>query len=320
MLKCIYASTKMIDVEFYGSSRSGRVIGWQKENNAMIGNFMIRPAGAFETFDYSRVGRIFRDGTTKGIGGYYNNYRASSYIPSKDKILYGEKQSGLDRYIIKVDSFTGFINGSGIFNNKKYTNFQSSGCIDYLNKIGYSQNGSNIQKIDLETDTVLSTIPLNNTGSCIIFWTKEGYLLSLSAQFDTVSVVKPTDGSVILQSSLPSNWYHAAFDQENNILIAIMSDKTVRHYVLEKAVGNLSAVTKEHASVKTGVGEHFYVTVTGDGGEPVENCWVKWSITPVIGSLYREYSKTDETGRATMLYYPPLVSGDTITITAEVIS
>jgi hypothetical protein len=107
-------------------------------------------------------------------------------------------------------------------------------------------------------------------------------------------------------------------DVENDLLITMHLDKSIKIYVLEPQATTISAVTKEHASVKSGVGETFSVTVTGDGGEGVPDIWVRWYLTPNKGSLYREYSKTNEDGVATILYYPPIAPGDTITVNAEV--
>jgi hypothetical protein len=319
MLKCIYTSTKLVSTTT-ALYKSIRTIGWSKETNSIIGNLRVSPTHPFSMFDYHSVARVFRDATTAGLGGFYSSYRADYYIPDKSGTYYGVKVAIPGVKIKNVDKFAGVCYGDGLFSNRIFTTMSRDGCIDVVNGHGYCNSGTTVKKIDLSTDTVLSTFTVAGLGYSNFFWTKQGYILAINngSSNDTVIVFSPVDGSIILVSSLPSTFVGAVTDLENDLLITIHSDYSIKIYILESSATNISAVTKEHATVKSGVGETFSVTITGDGGDGVPDIWVRWYLTPNLGSLYREYSKTNANGVASMLYYPPVAPGDTVTVNAEV--
>lgn len=321
MLKCIYMSTKTLDTPSNLSSPTTKYLrkaGWQQETNSLLGIITVQNLTAFSTQQHN-FARVFRDGTTVGIGGYYSAYRPTNYIPNIDGKLYGGTMDGVHYQIQGIDPFTGNLTGDKYFSGQYYSNFSLNGCVDIANNTGYSANGSTIRVVDLTDDSIIRTFSVSGLDTTShLYWTRDNYILSVDYGDDSIRVFTPEDGTLKLTSSVPTTWRIAGFDKINNLLMLIHSDKKIGLYLLESGPGNLSAVTRDHATVGAGQGENFYVTLTGDGGDPIPDYWVRWSLSPVLGSLSREYSKTNSAGVATILYYPPTTAGDTVTLTAEV--
>jgi hypothetical protein len=101
----------------------------------------------------------------------------------------------------------------------------------------------------------------------------------------------------------------AAYDCQHHNFVAIGTDGKVRVYSREAWPAVLSAPTFEPAVVYGLKANKVKTRLTGHEGEPCKDWWVHWELEgvngPVIGSLDKAVSKTDEDGYAENFYFGP---------------
>lgn len=100
-----------------------------------------------------------------------------------------------------------------------------------------------------------------------------------------------------------------AYDSQHHLFFAIGNDYKARIYCREAWPANLSVPTFDPVTVYGLKANLLKTRLTGQDGEPCRDWWVHWEIEgvegPVIGSLDKAVSKTDEDGWAENIYYGP---------------
>ena len=275
--------------------------------------FYLRHWDAFLALTTTHYAKVFRDGTAVFFG-----QRSGSYEPvgRVDGLL--AWWSRWTEEVCPAFQINGLPNPNQVLNpnwNITYGLGPDSvrGVFVDERKMVYlhQPNASRIDIYDLETGQKTEEIN-HNTGEYFhaLAWVQEGQVAGFCKSSGKVRIMTYLGGQKkVIEADRIDPFLLAAYDSEHHLFFAVGTDYRARVYCREAWSEGLSAPVFEPATVYGLKANRLKTRLTGDGGKPIPDMWVHWDLEgvngPVIGSLDKAVSKTDEDGWAKNIYYGP---------------
>ena len=275
--------------------------------------FYLRHWDAFLGLDYTRYYKVFRDGTTVFFG-----QRSGSYEPvgRVDSLLAWWSQ--WTEQICPAFEINGLPNPNVVLNpgwNIEYGLGPSyfRGCFVDERRMLYlhQPNDIRIDIYNLENGQKIGEINHNTRDYFhTLAWVQEGLVVGMCYQSGNVRIMNYLGGEKkVVEADRIHPFRVAAYDSEHHLFFAIGTDYLARLYCREVSSDNLSAPTFEPATVYGLKANLVKTRLTGYGDKPIPKMWVHWDLEgvggPVIGSLDKAVSMTDDDGWAENFYYGP---------------
>lgn len=287
--------------------------------------FFFRHWGAFLLFKTATYwDRLFHDGTIKSTSlDNLGIWRSICPIAGAEGYLYA--------WIYLTDNYyetyavSGSINTSKLAATFAWETALPNGAnlmLDPYNDVLVIFYGTHYLRVyQLSTGALLRTIDLGD-GSRYqsLAWAKTGIVIVGSNSDGKVSFVNYLTGVVETYGTIDP-FVAMSFDCLLDVIAAIGTDYKLRIYCLTSIGSNLANPTAS-PGLAQGAASRLSVRLLDDADQPIAFRWVSWTLEgvsgPVLGSLTKLVSQTDQDGYAYNTYVGPSSGTGQVRVTCEV--
>ncbi|MDD2900826.1 MAG: hypothetical protein PHU44_00155 [Syntrophales bacterium] len=308
MLEQIYTSTKVVNF----------VSGVQPGGFCYLASW-----DAFFLLNFTRVDKVFRDGTQVNIGNPVSYWSLGNRQGGRH-FWFPYTTSPLDCYA--ADEITGQPSLAEVLNPAWKIPFGTWRAGDYLDEVAglFLHNAYNgLIKIFRLADGVQTgqiQVPSGPSNDSLAY-VSPGKAMAFHKASGKVALLDYLIPALVWESKV-APFTAVAFDCRHNLVAALGADGKLRIYLLTPVPASLSSPAFSPAGDPYRLGGKKVTTqLTGDMGEPCPDYWVHWQLlgTPPQGSLWKDKSKTDVQGVAENFYFGPADTTGEETIKVRVI-
>ena len=305
MLEQIYTSTKVLSFES----------GFQPGGLCYLASW-----DAFFLLNYTRVDKVFRDGTQVNIGKPISGWSMGNRLGGRH-FWFPYTTSPIDCYA--VDEITGQYCPEEILNPAWKIPFGTWRAGDYIDEMAglFLHNNYNglIEIFRLSDGFQIGQIQVPSGPSYdSIIYVSPGLAMALDKGSGKVALLDYRTLALVWQSKV-APFVAAAYDCRHNLVVTLGADRKLRIYLITP----LPAILSSPAFSPSGnpyrlAGKKVTTLLTGDMGEPCPDYWIHWELLgiPPKGSLWKNKSKTDSLGQAETYYFGPadIIGEETIRV------